>query len=292
MTTRNRSRWLPIAVLAVVAVLLAALDSFDTLDGVRSALRDPLAGVLSFTSAQTDKVADALRGPRDIVAAQETIESLEEQIDALERENESLREIAGEYQLLLDLFEQQQDSPQFDRVLARVVARDPSPTFRSFVIDKGAADGVFVGMPVESARGLVGQVFRTTENLAQVILITDNTSSVPARLGQSRATGVVHGGGVGGVLTMDWIDLEAQINLGDPVLTSGLVGDSPSGMVINRFPPDLVVGRVVDVQRSEAELFQRAIVQPATDFEELELVFVIRSFPTFDTTIFEEPPGG
>ena len=67
------------------------------------------------------------------------------------------------------------------------------------------------------------------------------------------------------------------------VLTSGLGG---------KFPQDIVIGRIVEVERREADLFQRAIVQPAVDFNSLEVIFVITSFRVIDTSIFDDPPEG
>ena len=84
-------------------------------------------------------------------------------------------------------------------------------------------------------------------------------------------------------MTIDWIDLRFRVEVGETVLTSGLGG---------RFPQDLVIGRVVDVNRSEAELFQQAVVQSAVDFEALEIVFVIVDFEPIDTDIFSTSPGG
>ena len=80
-------------------------------------------------------------------------------------------------------------------------------------------------------------------------------------------------------MTIDWIDLKHQLDVGEVVLTSGLGG---------RFPQDLVVGRVIEVDRREAELFQRAVVQPAVDFDSLEVLFVITDFEAVDTEIFSE----
>jgi cell shape-determining protein MreC len=54
----------------------------------------------------------------------------------------------------------------------------------------------------------------------------------------------------------------------------------------------MVIGRVIDVARREADLFQQAIVQPAVDFDSLEVVFVITSFRVIDTSIFNDPPEG
>jgi rod shape-determining protein MreC len=274
---QKRVRWITLAVLVVIAVLLTVLDRTGNLDAAFTFVRDPMSVALVWTSQRTDIVADVLEGPRDLDAARQEIDALEVRIDALERENEELREMEGEYQLLVDLFNRARQAPDFNRLTASVIGQDPNPAVRSIVIDKGSTDGIRVGMPVESARGLVGQVYRTTPNSSQVVLITDSSSAIPARLGTSRATGILRGGGLGGVLTIDWIDLKHNIEVGEVVLTSGLGG---------RFPQDLVIGRVIEVDRREAELFQRAVVQPAADLDSLELIFVITDFEPVDTSIF------
>ena len=72
-----------------------------------------------------------------------------------------------------------------------------------------------------------------------------------------------------------------MVEVGELVMTSGLGG---------KFPEDMIIGRVVQVERNEAELFQRAVVQPAVDFRTLETVFVVTEFETVDTEIFSEEP--
>jgi rod shape-determining protein MreC len=276
----RRIRWVTVAFLLGIAILLSILDATGNMDVAFSVLRDPFTAVLNLTSGSADTVAGALAGPRDLETARAEITLLQSQVDDLERENEELREIQGEYQLLLDLFNRARQSPEYTRQTASVIGRDTSPAIRSIIIDKGTDDGVRVGMPVESARGLVGRVYRTTARSAQVALITDNTSAVPARLGNSRATGLLRGGELGGSLLMDWIDLKYQVAIGEVALTSGLGGEFPSGIVI---------GRVIEVNRSEAELSQQALVQPATDFDSLEIVFVITDFQPLDVDIFANP---
>ncbi len=280
--TPQRIRIVVIVVLVGTAVLLSILDTTGNLNSVFGFIRDPMTTILAWTSGRAETVSDTLSGPRDLQTAKEEIALLQAQVDALERENEELREIQGEYQLLLDLFNRARQSPEYTRQTASVIGRDTSPSIRSIIIDKGSDDGVRVGMPVESARGLVGRVYRTTPHSAQVALITDNASAIPARLGNSRATGLLRGGGLGGSLTMDWIDLKYQVEIGEVALTSGLGGE---------FPQDIVIGRVSEVERSEAELSQQAIVQPAVDFDALEVVFVITNFQPINIDIFNDPPG-
>ncbi len=277
---QKRLRWGTFAVLVIIALLLTFLDSTGNLGNVFNIIRNPMAAIAGFTAENTEVVADTLSGPRDLAEAKQEIEQLQAQIDALERENEELREIQGEWQLLQDLFNRARQSPDLTRQTANVIGLDTSPAVQSIIIDKGTNDGIVVGMPVESSRGLVGRIFRAAPGSSQVVLLTDNASAIPARLGNSRAAGILAGGGPGGDLAIDWIDLQHQLEVGEVVLTSGLGGD---------FPQDIVIGRVIDVQRSEAELFQRALVQPATDFETLEIVFVITDFKPVDTTIFDNP---
>lgn len=277
---QRRIRWATFGILAGLAIILTILDQTGNLDTAFGIVRDPVTSVMGWTSSQAESVSDVLEGPRDLQTARLQLDDMQARIDELERENEELREIQGEYQLLLDLFNRARQAPDYRRQTASVIGQDTNQAVRSIIIDRGSSDGVRVGMPVESARGLVGQVFRTTANSSQVILITDSSSSVPSRLGSSRATGILRGGGVGGSMAIDWIDLKYQVEVGEVVLTSGLGG---------RFPQDLVIGRVIEVDRREAELFQRAVVQPAVDFDALEVVFVITDFEPVDDEIFAEP---
>ena len=278
--SQQRIRWRLVVFLGGLALLLFILDLTGSMDSAFGFIRDPISSVMGWTAARTDAVVYTFGGPSDLQAAREQIYILEARLADLERENETLREIQGEYQLLQQMFDRTLDAPEFTRQVAAVIGRDTSPYFRSIIIDKGSDDGVFVGMPVEGARGLVGQVYRTSSRSAQVLLITDNLSAIPGRLLDSRATGIVHGNSQSAAMQMDWISLEADATVGEVVLTSGLGG---------RFPPDLILGRLTRVERREAELFQSATIQPAVDFDQLEAVFVITSFRAVDTTIFDTP---
>jgi rod shape-determining protein MreC len=275
-------RWAMFLILAGLAITLTILDTTGNMDRFLNFLRDPITPVLSWTSSQADNIADGVGGPENLQAARMEIDALLAEVDSLRRENEELRAAQGEAQLLSDMFNRARQAPEFSRLTAAVIARDPNLAIRSIIIDKGSADGVRVGMPVEGARGLVGRVYRTANHSAQVVLITDSSSAVPARLGSSRATGILRGGGLGGSMTIDWIDLKYQVNVDEVVLSSGLGG---------RFPEGIVIGRVIEVDRREADLFQEATVQPAADMDALELVFVITDFQPVDVEIFIEPVG-
>jgi rod shape-determining protein MreC len=279
--TEQRIRWGTLGLLFGAALLLTILDSTGTLDGVLGFVRNPMVSITSWTSARTDTVAGALTGPRNLQTALSEIERLQLENETLARENERLLEIQAQYQVLQELFTRAAETPELRRTIADVVGQDTNPILQSIIIDKGYDDGVRVGMPVEAARGLVGQVYRVSNNAAQVALLTETASAIPVRLGTTRATGILRGSGRGQLPTIDWIDLRFPVEEGELVITSGLGG---------KFPENLVVGRVVSVERNEAELFQRAVVQPAADFNAIEMVFIVTEFKTVDTDVFNRTP--
>lgn len=279
-------RWIPPLILALLSILFIALDRSSGLSNLFAFVSNPAATLLEWSAVRTDTLADALSGPQDLQAAQAEIAQLEAEIEALRRENQQLAEIQGEYQILTELLGRANEAPTFSRVSAEVIGRGPNTLKQDLIINRGSADGIRVGMPVESAQGLVGQVVQTTPNSAQLLLVNDVASNIPARLAQSRATGILVGDGSTGLMTLDWVSLEAQLQVGEVVVTSGIEGITPEEQVANRFPRDVVIGRIVSVDRNEAELFQQATVQPAVDFNDLETVFVITDFVPVNISIF------
>ena len=279
--TQQRIRWLTLALLVGSGLLLTILDSTGALVGVLGFVRYPLSAITAWTAESADTAGDIIAGPRNLAAAREEIAALRATVDEQARTIEELSEAQGEAQVLRELFNQAAETPEYRRVIADVIGQDTNPALESILIDKGIEDGVRTGMPVEAARGLIGQVYRATNNAAQVALLTETASAIPVRLGTTRATGMLRGAGRGALPTIDWIDLQHVVEVGELVMTSGLGG---------KFPEDLIIGRVVAVERNEAELFQRAVVQPAVDFRTLETVFVVTDFETVNTEIFSEEP--
>jgi len=160
---------------------------------------------------------------------------------------------------------------------ARVIGRDPSPLAMTLTIDRGARDGLRRGMAVVAPQGVVGQVAEASHTAARVVLLTDHNSGIDAIVQRSRARGVVKGG-TDGTCRMDYLTRDADVQVGDRILTSGLDGIFPKG---------LVVGDVVEVGRSNRGLLQAATVRPSVDLERLEEVLVVDPA----ATVPDEPPA-
>ena len=121
---------------------------------------------------------------------------------------------------------------------------------------------------VSGGAGLVGRISEVGPRTAKVRLLTDTESAVAALLQTTRGTGLVIGE-PDGSLRMKFIPQEEEVSVGDIVLTSGLGGLMPKG---------LVIGQVTEVQQKMYETFQTATVRPAVDFARLELALVLTGF--------------
>jgi rod shape-determining protein MreC len=150
-----------------------------------------------------------------------------------------------------------------------VVGKDPSPWFRSIIIDKGKNDGVVRGLPVVVPDGIAGQVVDASGGFAKVMLIIDPTSAVDAIVQRTRSRGIVQGEFPGQCL-LKYVLRKHNIQVGDTVISSGLDGVFPKGQRI---------GRVTEVLRGSAGVFQDVVVTPFVDFERLELVLVVLDPP-------------
>ena len=135
-------------------------------------------------------------------------------------------------------------------------------------------------MPVVTNQGLIGRVDAVIADAARVQLITDPASRVNVRL-QNAETEASLVGSVTGDLTLELIPQDINVQSGDLVLTSGLGGG---------YPPDLIIGQVVNVRSRDFDLFQQATVQPVVDFNRLAIVLVIVNFKPVDFSPLEPVP--
>lgn len=155
---------------------------------------------------------------------------------------------------------------------ASVIGRDPSPFLHYIILDRGSADGIQRGMPVITEKGLVGRVDAVIANAARVQLINDPGSSVNIRLEKAGREAAL-AGSVSGDLSLELVSQDVPVEIGDILLTSGLGGG---------FPPDLIVGQILNVRKRDSDLFQQATVQPVVDFAALKIVLIITDFRSVD----------
>ena len=149
---------------------------------------------------------------------------------------------------------------------ARVIAYDPSLWSRCALIDQGKVQGVKNGLPVLAPEGIVGRVVETYPQYAKVMLIVDRKSGADAMVQRNRVRGILQGKG-GNRCSLDFVPKNADVQVGDLVLASGLAGIYPKG---------LVFGKVTEANKKNPGVFQEIEVTPTVDLSVLEEVLVIK----------------
>ncbi len=274
-----RSRPGLFAVLMFASMVLIILSLTGALAPLESIISIPLNLVQGVVNDVVTGVTNTVSEFANIRDLQERNLDLERSLARLQAELVELRELKHDYERIAGLLDYTSTTVNREYVTADVIGLDTSGFMRTIHINRGARDGVAPGMPVVTELGLVGRVAQVRAAFSEVTLINDPNSSVSARLQTSRADGSVRGQ-LSGTLRMELIPREAEVTPGELVVTSGLGG---------ALPPGLVIGQVTSVRRFEFELFQEAEVRSLNDFDRLEFVLVITNFEPMDLSTFDRP---
>ncbi len=231
-----------------------------------------LVNLQTWFSARFVAVQDFLTAPRDMASLRQRNVELEAEVAELQSQVIQLQQEVGETQILAALVDFSRANPENTYRGAAVIGFDPSPFLHYVIINRGSNDGILRGMPVVTDQGLVGRVDAVIADAARVQLITDPASKVNVRL-QNAEEDATLSGSVTGDVTLDQIPQDTALQAGDLVLTSGLGGG---------YPPDLIIGQVINPRARDFDLFQQATVQPVVDFNQLKIVLIIVNFKPVD----------
>lgn len=271
-TDKRRGGYALVAILVVVSIVLMTVYYREGDDGLLHSARRVTHAATAPVSAFGDWVTTPVRAVRDwgsgLTVSRSEITALQDQNDELRvkvveleearLENERLRTMVGFI-----------DARELDALGARVIGRPTTAWEGVITIDRGTADGVTTGLPVLAPEGVLGQTVDVTEHSSKVRLIADQRSGVSSIIQATRAEGIVNGS-IEQDLTMDFVSRESTVVIGDIVLTSGMGGVYPKG---------LLVGDVQVVEVNENDLFQSISVRPAASIVGIEEVIVLLGTP-------------
>ncbi len=264
--------------IAITLVLLAVVFAFGSggqKTGVENLTGTAASGIQGIFSGIANGVGSFFRNlfsPSDLEG--ENI-GLREQIAQLQQQVQTMQELQAENERLKELLSYVENNSTYTYITARVVTKDPSYYFDTFVINAGYNDGVSVNDAVITADGLVGRVIETGGTYSTVMGIIDSRSSVSGTVERTRDNGVVNGiaqsGGTDGFCEMVFLPLEAELLPGDRVISNGLGGVYPSGFFI---------GTVVEVSSTATTTGMTVQIEPAVDFLHVEEVMVVKDAQT------------
>lgn len=216
-------------------------------------------GLISFT--------DRLQSVADLMAENE---SLKEQVATLTTENTNLEQEKYELNELQELYELDQQYSSYEKVGARIIAKDAGNWYHSFVIDKGSDDGIDVDMNIIAGSGLVGRVVDVGPHWAKVQSIIADNSAVSGTVLSTQDNLIVSGSlelYENGVISFSkLVDDADKVSVGDKIVTSN---------ISDKYLPGILIGYITTLEEDSNNLTKSGTLTPAVDFEHMNVVLVI-----------------
>ena len=252
--------------LTLIAAVLIILSMNFFQGGVKSFFYNISSPLQNWFWQAGDRVSDVFGVIPAIKSLQEENENLALENQRLMAELVLLREIREENTALRDALRVGLEK-EFQVETAKVISKDLGKD--SVIVDKGSKDGLSKNMPVINQQGVaVGRIDEVYANRSRVVLISSKNSSFDAEVSETGATGLLKGQG-NGRASLELLPKDIDISKGDLVVSSVLSGI---------FPPGLLAGSVAEVQKNDANPFQKAEVQLFFAVEKLRQIFIILDF--------------
>lgn len=266
----------PIIYISVILVVIIGLfiTIYATSDESASTTKSEtfISQILSPIRVGFNVVAEKISTIPDYFASltdlQTENDTLTNQIAQLEMTINSMIELSNENERLSDLLDMESTlDGEWDTSVSEVIGRSTNYWYNTITITGGTDKGYEEDMTVINGQGLVGRIDSVSATTSEVILITDYQGAVGAMLQDTRTVGIVEASTEeDGSLQMIHLSYEAEVDVNQIVITSGLGGIYPKG---------LLIGYITEVSLDPGGLLQTAVVQPFVDFDRLEEVFVL-----------------
>jgi rod shape-determining protein MreC len=174
---------------------------------------------------------------------------------------------SGEFKRLLHYEEGATYPSDYRAVNTTVISYPSGPFAQQVTIAAGSNSGIHVGTPIVTADGLIGRVTNVSTGTAQVTLLTDANSAVPARDVTHSVAGLIRHG-QGSSLILDLVSKQLPVKKGDIVVTQGTVDRRYPDL----YPYGIPVGRVQSVGTSDIASYLSIQVTPFAHFDSLDAV--------------------
>lgn len=197
-------------------------------------------------------------------------EQLQKQVDELTIQLTEAQQDMYELNTLRELYALDEQYSEYNKVGARIIARDSGNWYHSFVIDKGSNDGISINMNVMAGSGLVGRVIDVGPDWAKVLSVIADNSNISAMTLSTEDNLIVSGDlelyAQGAVRYSQLIDSEDKVVEGDKVVTSN---------ISDKYLPGILIGYIKTIDVDSNNLTKSGQLTTAVDFEHLDEVLVI-----------------
>ena len=193
---------------------------------------------------------------QNLISQQKINSSILQRYESLEQENVRLKQILNAANNLDNKVE-----------ITRIISINVNPYRHTIVIDKGERDGVYKGQVLLDADGVIGQILHTNFLTSEAILISDSDHALPVEINRNGLRTIVLGNGSYTKLDVPYIPNNADIEIGDLLVTSGLGGKFPSG-----YP----VAKVDFIESDLSEQFYKVSAKPIAYLNQVREVMLLK----------------
>ncbi|MFA5093411.1 MAG: rod shape-determining protein MreC [Candidatus Omnitrophota bacterium] len=247
---------LTVLIIAACAIILI----FNSFSCLKNSTQKAFKPQLSLLGLIKQELSGIIFYHRNMIMANE----LNNQVGLLRWRLFEFREIVQENNRLKSLLNFKQKSP-LRLIAARVIGRSIDNWSANLILDKGLSSWIKTGMVVVGPQGLIGKIVESNDSTSKVLLINDPSQGVSSIVQRSRQEGLVSGT-LSGNLIMRYLPDDADVVIGDTVITSELSQVYPKG---------LLIGKIINVGKDFSGLCRYAIVKPAVDPAGIEEVLII-----------------
>lgn len=228
----------------------------------------PMQDGINTVGTWATEISDNLKKLDEVMAENE---ALQQQVDELTAELNTMNLEQYELQNLRELLELDQKYPSYEKVAANVIGKDSSNWFSAFTINKGTNDGIEVDMNVIAGSGLVGIVTEVGPNYATITSIITDTAKVSGMVTTTSDNLIVNGSlqNMNENMVIEFSNLndkDDEVQIGDPVVTS---------YISDRYQQGILIGYISSIVVDSNNLTKSGTITPAVDFEHIEEVLVI-----------------
>ncbi len=259
-------------VLVVVPAVLSAMGLGDTVRGAFGTVVSPIRYAVNGVAEGIDGFISYFR-EFDAINAENRI--LKDRVAELERELEEAEVIKEENEWLYDYLGLGREHTDYELEAAKVIGREAGNYMTVFTLNRGSMHGIKVNMPVITDEGIVGYVSEVGGSYSKAVSIIETASSVGAYVERSGELGLVEGvfelkGR--GHCQMSYLPSDADIRVGDLVMSSGIGSLYPRG---------LPIGRVIELTPDEYSRDLVATLEPSADLSDLRSVMILKGFTVY-----------
>lgn len=266
---RNKPLVVTIVVVVILIILMVATGTGNKATDGANVVGGAFVPVQKFFYQISDSVGeffDNVFNSGDVASEKQKLDS---ELQTIKGQMNDYDEMKAQNERLKEMLDYKQKNTAQELKVATIIGKNPGNWFDVFTIDLGINDGIAKDMPVITADGLVGRVEEVGLNWAKVMAVIDGRSNVPSIMERTREYGVVKGSisqdSLDASLYINYLPLDSDVIEGDKVLTSGLDGIYPKGLLVGTVESASQAGSTgVNVK-----------IKAAVDFRRLEEVFVV-----------------